>query len=247
MRRAFCVVLLLSGKALACLPGEDCWPYTIGFTGYVIEDTPLNTQPGCEPLTFETSQWYGENGEVIFGSGWLGGFVQPEWIVNTTRTEVYGSDDEDGSAAIFDYDYWITPTSGDAILGSMKLTPDSNRISFIIGDCSYSLINTPYAISGLQTIGDSNLDGTFDSGDLVTAFIAGKYEMEDAAGWMEGDWTNDRRFDSNDFVFALTHGAYGDSAVAAVPEPSTLWLLVTGFLLQHCFRRHTNAAVQNGV
>lgn len=71
--------------------------------------------------------------------------------------------------------------------------------------------------------------------------------MEDAAGWMEGDWTNDRRFDSNDFVFALTHGAYGDSAVAAVPEPASLWLLSIGLLLQHGFRRHANSAVQNRV
>lgn len=247
MKRALCVVLMLAGKAWGCLPGEDCWLYEIGFTGYVITDTPMNTQTGCDPLTFETSQWYGENGEVTFGSGWLGGFVQPEWIVNTTRTEVYGSANEDGSAAIFSYDYWITRPSGDPILGSMLLKPNSSQISFMIGDCSYSLVNTPYAIGGLQTIGDSNLDGAFDSSDLVTAFIAGKYELDINADWTEGDWSNDRRFDSNDFVFALTHGAYGDTAVAAVPEPSTLWLLAIGLLLQQRLSRRSNAAVKHVV
>ncbi|MCA9214431.1 MAG: FG-GAP repeat protein [Planctomycetales bacterium] len=61
-----------------------------------------------------------------------------------------------------------------------------------------------------STIGDSNLDGRFDSGDLVQVFKAGKYEdgVRNNATWAEGDWNQDGDFDSGDLVFAFTRGSY---------------------------------------
>jgi len=76
--------------------------------------------------------------------------------------------------------------------------------------------------------GDANLDGEFDSGDLVAVFEAGKYEAELEATWGEGDWNADGLFDSADLVTAFQDGGYeqGPSpAVAAVPEPSALSLV----------------------
>ena len=74
-------------------------------------------------------------------------------------------------------------------------------------------------------IGDANLDGLFNSGDLVQVFQFGAYEQPTAAGWAEGDWNGDRRFNSSDFVFAFEF-AYQDGGYeqdsrtpVAVPEP----------------------------
>ena len=78
-------------------------------------------------------------------------------------------------------------------------------------------------------IGDANLDGVFDSGDLVAAFSAGKYDTGEQAIWSEGDWNGDDLFDSGDLVTAFSDGGYemgARTAVAAVPEPNSLALFV---------------------
>ncbi len=60
------------------------------------------------------------------------------------------------------------------------------------------------------TYGDSNMDGHFNSADIVTVFQAGKYNdgIDDNATWAEGDWNGDGDFDSSDLVFVFQHGEY---------------------------------------
>ena len=41
---------------------------------------------------------------------------------------------------------------------------------------------------GNTYFGDANLDGEFNSGDMVQVFVKGKYETGETAGWEEGDW-----------------------------------------------------------
>ncbi len=58
--------------------------------------------------------------------------------------------------------------------------------------------------------GDANLDGVFDSSDLVVVFQAGVYE-DDVAGnasWATGDWDCDGDFTTRDLVVAFREGAY---------------------------------------
>jgi len=91
--------------------------------------------------------------------------------------------------------------------------------------------------------GDSNLDGVFNSGDLVQVFSRGEYE--DAAAlnsmWGSGDWNGDQEFNSSDLVTAFQGGGYDAgprSATSAVPEPGTGGLLMAGFaMLARVFRR----------
>lgn len=64
----------------------------------------------------------------------------------------------------------------------------------------HSLFKTSY--------GDANLDGKFDSADLVTVFAAGKYETQSPAMWEEGDWNGDGVFDTADLVLAFADGGY---------------------------------------
>lgn len=73
--------------------------------------------------------------------------------------------------------------------------------------------------------GDSNLDGEFNSDDLVGVFQAGQYEDTVAANstWSSGDWNGDAEFNSSDLILAFQYGAYGigpRATVAAVPEPA---------------------------
>ncbi|MCA9200162.1 MAG: hypothetical protein KDA87_21635, partial [Planctomycetales bacterium] len=71
--------------------------------------------------------------------------------------------------------------------------------------------------------GDANLDGTFDSADLVQVFQASQFEDSIIANstWETGDWTGDGEFDSSDLVYAFQMGGYQDAAaVRAVPEPN---------------------------
>ncbi|MCA9148192.1 MAG: esterase-like activity of phytase family protein [Planctomycetales bacterium] len=67
-------------------------------------------------------------------------------------------------------------------------------------------------------IGDANLDGVFDSADLVEAFSHGLYEdnVPHNATWSAGDWDGDGDFTTGDLVVAFQRGRYqSDSAEAA--------------------------------
>ena len=58
--------------------------------------------------------------------------------------------------------------------------------------------------------GDANLDGTFDSEDIVNVFIEGRYLVPSRVPttWEQGDWNCDGSFDPTDFVDAFIDGGY---------------------------------------
>jgi hypothetical protein len=75
-------------------------------------------------------------------------------------------------------------------------------------------------------VGDSNLDGRFNSSDLVRVFQAGEFEdpFPMNSTWEEGDWNGNGDFTTADFVLAFQEGAYvaqaTGSLAAPVPEPA---------------------------
>lgn len=79
-------------------------------------------------------------------------------------------------------------------------------------------------VGDLEAIaGDSNLDGQFNSSDLVQVFQQGKFETAQSASWTDGDWNGDTRFASNDLVFAFQLSSYGEvSAPLTSSSPSTI-------------------------
>jgi hypothetical protein len=94
--------------------------------------------------------------------------------------------------------------------------------------------------------GDANLDGQFNTGDLVQVLGAGKYETQELAGWSEGDWNGDGVFNTGDLVKALDDGGYEMGPredVAAVPEPGGWRLLLVMGLLPGLRRRPSRSAV----
>ena len=104
--------------------------------------------------------------------------------------------------------------------------------------------------------GDANLDGEFNSSDIVQVFQGGEYEtpsipdvdwndkFKTRVSWSEGDWNGDGVFDSLDFVLAFEDGGYEQGPrtdVVAVPEPGSVALILAGVCLLlssvHSFRR----------
>ena len=79
-------------------------------------------------------------------------------------------------------------------------------------------------------VGDSNLDGEFNSSDFVVVFTAGEYEdgVLGNSSWVTGDWDGDQEFNSSDFVAAFMDGGFEQGArpaAQAVPEPNAVVLL----------------------
>ena len=62
----------------------------------------------------------------------------------------------------------------------------------------------------MTDFGDANLDGVFNSSDLVSIFQAGEYEDESTnnSNWNEGDWNGDGEFDSSDLILAFQAGKF---------------------------------------
>ncbi len=166
-----------------------------------------------------TTSGPGEDGNLYHGGNWgelqfVGG-LEP-FDLNGDGTT--GVDDIDaltqeirsgGDNAIFDLDGNGTVDTGD--------------LSVLIGN-------------GLNTyLGDSNLDGEFNSSDFVVVFGSGQYEdgVPLNSTWATGDWNADGEFNSSDLVAAFTQGGYERGprgAVAFVPEPNAIATVVIGLI-----------------
>lgn len=116
-------------------------------------------------------------------------------------------------------------------------------------------VNEPdrvYYIEELKNtyIGDSNLDGQFNTSDFVLAFQRGEYEdgIVENSGWAAGDWNGDGEFGTTDFVFAFQGGAFERgprAATAVVPEPTGMGLLFLA--LPWMARRFSRAAMSGSM
>ena len=92
--------------------------------------------------------------------------------------------------------------------------------------------------NGFNTyLGDANLDGEFNSRDLVQVLQAGEYEdiTQGNSTWATGDWNGDGDFASSDLFAAFAHGGYQQGrrqATAAVPEPTSPSLVLLAIVFR---------------
>ncbi len=115
--------------------------------------------------------------------------------------------------------------------------PSGNKVYDVNGDNAVNGADRETWVNTLKKtyMGDADLDGKFDSTDLIKVFQGGEYEDGVAAnsGWSDGDWNGDAEFDSSDFITAFQAGGYDQgprAAVSAVPEPSSMALFALGSL-----------------
>lgn len=116
---------------------------------------------------------------------------------------------------------------------------------------------TPFTIQA----GDATTDGQFSSDDLIAVMSAAKYETDQVAGWAEGDWNEDERFNTLDLIAAFAIGHYeqgpyypaasssqrntaGRSPVATVPEPAAWFLALSAVGTLHLIRMNRRSLRQ---
>jgi hypothetical protein len=108
----------------------------------------------------------------------------------------------------------------DAIRNNGGATFDLNRDGIVDRD------DQRFMIANLigTTYGDANLDGIFNSTDLVLVFVAGEYEddVPGNSGWAEGDWNCDGDFGTGDLVAAFTAGGYVAAALMGSVDPPAI-------------------------
>ena len=122
-----------------------------------------------------------------------------------------------------------------------------NRVFDLSGDSVIDQIDlNSLVVDTLNTwVGDTDLNGEFNSADLVSVFQADEYEdnIDGNSSWATGDWNGDREFNSADFVTAFLDGGYEQGkrlhtpVVRAIPEPNSCLLIVSGLIMMHCRHR----------
>jgi hypothetical protein len=160
---------------------------------------------------------------------------KPGVIVPTAIGGILGDFDGDGSLDVDDIDQ----LSAAVRAGQNPAKFDLNADSQVNGDDRLVWIERLKR----TYLGDSNLDGEFNSSDFVVVFTAGQYEDTIAGNstWATGDWDGNGDFDSGDFVVAFTAAGYEAGPrppVNAVPEPAAglLCLIAAVGMLSRCRR-----------
>ncbi len=106
------------------------------------------------------------------------------------------------------------------------------------GDSSVDLQDQTVWVHDIKKtfFGDADLNGLFNSQDLVNVFTAGLFEDEVARNstWATGDWDGDGDFTTSDIVLAFEDGGYERGprpALSAIPEPTSSVMLLAAWII----------------
>ncbi len=225
--------------SVAQIIDDNNWTFEVAFPWESLDETPENII---------------KNGEMGFGMAVndddIGGGRDSQWMWETDNGDLWRRSDVFPSVELVDdlapgiegdYNANGALDSGDLDLNA--------SVGIANRDLSYDLnedgvVNTADRIAwvnGLKNtwMGDADLNGVFDSSDLVKVFSAAKYESGQAATWDQGDWDGDMTFNSGDLVAAFSNAGYdagerpgGPNPAVVVPEPTSMVLILFGCL---CF------------
>ena len=151
---------------------------------------------------------------------------QNVWAVHLDRPLVVSS----GVSGDFDNDAQLDAEDIDLMSAELR-AQRSVSLFDVNGDGSVNSSDHAFWVHDLANtyIGDTDLDGEFNTTDLVNVFKAGEYEddVEGNSGWAEGDWNADGDFTTSDLTAAFQDGGFemGPRAAIVVPEPSGAFLM----------------------
>jgi hypothetical protein len=149
----------------------------------------------------------------------------------------------------FDFDGRFTSKDIDE-LSTMIREGEYDRLMDLDRNGSLSILDRTVWVEDLMntTYGDANLDGEFNSSDLILVLQAGEYadDVPNNSGWADGDFGGDGEFDTDDLVLALQTGAYeqGPKIAVAVPEPGGWCLAIMAMCLVINARRRNDRAFE---
>ena len=161
-------------------------PATQGFRVAVVPAHPSN------PELFVT--YAGEGYDLALGSAVVGTLG----VANFELCDV----NQDGSCDVDDIDALTAGIANSATTAAMDLNSDG----------SVDLVDRDVWVRDLMHLyyGDSNLDGEFNTSDLV--FVLQQGQFEDAvvgnSTWGSGDWSGDLEFSTSDFITAFQDGGF---------------------------------------
>jgi hypothetical protein len=214
----------------------------VSFDGHGIQYEVTDEMVGV-PMEFQisTREPYGVIDGLLFATSPELLFDNPQeqldtWFLVPGGGEVTGDFDADGTLGAGDIDDLTVQVAGGTNPGAYDLNGDALVDANDIGVWVRDLFNS--------WGGDANLDGQFNSGDLVGVLASGTYEADVDSVWSTGDFNGDRRTNSSDLVVALADGGYEQgprAGVQAVPEPAGLSLLALAALLTSLSHRRTLA------
>jgi hypothetical protein len=217
-----------------------------GWTGPGINNTEgvalEGPQPFPPPTSLETwqsitptSEFYDDTGSTSFGS--LNQGYDPVTQTFTPRQDLSALRGEPVGPTPGDFNEDGQLTVEDINLLSAEVRAGTNNVQFDLNnDASVNDADRTVWVTSLRNtyFGDADLNGQFNSGDLVTVLASGTYETGADSGWGEGDFDGDGRTGSSDLVAALADGGYEagprGAVAAAVPEPSSMALAAAASL-----------------
>lgn len=200
-------------------------------------DVPLETD--YDPVNFHVNyswfdhEWpYQGSGQgnlrqpVVFRSVSEHDFRLAEDSVGIDQGNPSSRVDPDGSLADMGFQFVPRKLLGDVNLDGVLDIRDVDRICQALSsptgeswdlnqDGSFDDQDFKFLLTAVleSPVGDVNLDGKFDSSDLVAVFQAGQYEDATRMNsfWSTGDWNCDGEFTSSDLVIAFQDGGYQNS------------------------------------
>jgi hypothetical protein len=164
---------------------------------------------------------------VDYGSDYGGNDAQDDtaytFFVDLISEGMFGDFNKNKKLDAPDIDDLTSKVAAGTNVAQYDLNADALVDSADIGVWIHDLFNT--------WIGDADLNGEFNTGDLVSVLASGTYEADVASVWSTGDFNGDGRTNTGDLVGALADGGYEAgprAAVSAVPEPASALLCVLG-------------------
>ncbi|MFC1757700.1 hypothetical protein ACFL2H_02900, partial [Planctomycetota bacterium] len=178
-----------------------------GNTQVLVDEVRYDSTNGWANDTIDSDRTIHRTSESAFGSfaaSWNSDRADPGTV---TFDELLGDLTLDGIVDIEDVD---------AVCFAIRAS-ELTTVTDVNGDGAIDTDDLHFIVSNLlgTTAGDANLDGVFNSRDLVAIFQANTFEddVEDNSSWGSGDWNCDGDFTTFDLVVAFRAAAYTASLV----------------------------------